>query len=267
MVGGIGDDVYDGSPIAILIELGGDDMYRCAVGSGVEGIGMAIDLLGDDHYETANDFVCGAGDLGIGVFLDFDGNDRYAKETWGNEKSWTQQSYGAGVDLKGGTPLFTKTMQVKTRPPLPAIASKIDPVDTIPDVANTIEGARELFEIMVEGYGSTPKAKKAQEKFMSMGEHAIAVLMENLVQKPFYRCYGLGYSLLPKFGEKAVPSLLELWKNEDPWLRCRAAEALGNLKARAAVPALKKAAEDPYYQVRYGAQRAIDKIEGKEQKK
>jgi hypothetical protein len=344
-----GDDFYKGDvgtqgmgydwSAAFLVDYAGNDVhegYHLSVGSGgVNGVGIFCDNAGDDFYNCGTSFTLGSGQWvdrraagSIGVFLDFDGNDRYPKEPYGNEKSWTQQFYGAGLDLKGGTPLFTKAMQAKpvSRPP---IASKEDPVATVPDAPNTVAGAKQLFEIMAEGFGSTPRAKKAEEKFLAMGPPAQAVLMEGLVQEPFYLSYGAAYSLLPKFGTNAVPPLLALMKDNDPWSRCRAAdvlglmkpeeaqsalpvlreglkddhfvmrtacaqalgklgdasatgklselvvsdphfsvrlrsaEALGKLKSPEAVPALTKALNDPYYQVRYGAQKALDAIAGK----
>jgi HEAT repeat protein len=41
-------------------------------------------------------------------------------------------------------------------------------------------------------------------------------------------------------------------------VRVRAVEVLGTLNVPATGPALQKATSDPYYQVRYGAQRALD---------
>jgi len=332
---------YDWS-VGFHVDYAGNDIYEggyLACGSGgVNGIGIFCDNAGDDIYRVTGGFVMGGGQWvdkraagSVGLFFDFDGNDRYPSDKYGNEKSWTQEFYGAGMDLKGGKPLFTKVMQVKPRPPLVPIA-KLD--DTwLPEVPNTLDGARQLFEIMIDGGGETPKAKKAEEKFLAMKGPALAVLIENVVQPPFYRCYGMGYSLLPKFGASAVPPLLELWKNKDPWMRCRAAdvlgmlkpeeaqsalpalheglkdeqfwvrtscvqalgrlgdktvtpkleelvvsdphlavrvraaEALGKLKAADAVPTLTKALNDAYYQVRYGAQKALDAIAGKTEAK
>src|SRR4029079_14210401 len=106
-------------------------------------------------------------------------------------------------------------------------------------------------------------AKKAEEKFLAMKAPAIAVLRENVVQKPFYRCYGLGYSLIPKFGAEAVPLLLELWKNKDPWLRCRAADVLGSLKpdeAQTALPAIREGLKDEHFWVRTSCVQALGKL-------
>jgi len=348
-----GDDFYKGDvgtqgmgydwSAAFLVDYTGNDVhegYHLSVGAGgVNGVGIFCDNAGDDLYNCGTSYTLGSGQWvdkraagSIGVFLDFDGNDRYPKEPYGNEKSWTQQSYGAGLDLKGGAPLFTKVMQPKPVAQRTPIASKVDPVSTVPDVPNTLEGARKLFDIMVEG-GERPKAKKAQEKFMALGDPARDALMEGLVQQPFYRSYGLAYSLLPTFGTNAVPPLLALLKDADPWHRCRAAdvlglmkpedaqtalpalrdglkdehfimrtscalalgklgdssalpklgellltdphpivrvraaEALGKIKSADAVSALTKALDDSYYQVRYGAQRALDAIAGKSEAK
>ncbi len=193
---------YDWSA-AFLVDYAGHDVHEggylaCGAG-GVNGVGIFCDNAGDDVYRVSGGLVMGgaqwvdrraAGSLGL--FFDFDGNDRYASDKYGNEKSWTQETYGAGLDLKAGPPLFTKTAQFKPPAARPAVGK--------PEPQELPVSARDLFEMMVDGIGETTRAKQAEEKFLAMPEQALPVLMENVVQKPFYRSYGLGYSLLPKLG-------------------------------------------------------------------
>lgn len=104
LIGGPGETVYS-TPAALIIDLGGDDLYRAPVGSGtgstsyalcidiagndfyacrdtaavacgLGGVGILFDLQGDDVYE-AGDLSLGAALAGVGVLVDFDGNDLY----------------------------------------------------------------------------------------------------------------------------------------------------------------------------------------------
>ncbi len=85
-----GDDTYlgsvgassDGLPVSVALDLSGDDTYidehekSPAQGAGVLGIGMLLDLGGDDRY-TAHSFAQGCGRFGVGVLYDAAGTDEY----------------------------------------------------------------------------------------------------------------------------------------------------------------------------------------------
>lgn len=83
-----GDDLYKGSagsascnlPTSILIDLNGDDHYTAtgfsSIGSGSFGTGVVIDAEGDDIY-TGSCFSQGAGFMGTGILADLCGNDTY----------------------------------------------------------------------------------------------------------------------------------------------------------------------------------------------
>ncbi|MFC1821840.1 HEAT repeat domain-containing protein [Thermodesulfobacteriota bacterium] len=124
IIGGPDADVHDG-PAALIIDLGGDDLYRgkvaagekgrCALvidlkgndiylgekitqGAGLWGIGVLLDLKGNDLYRAA-DFAQGAGLFGIGLLMDWEGSDRYLGNTFVQAAS----SWGRGglIDLAG----------------------------------------------------------------------------------------------------------------------------------------------------------------------
>ncbi len=83
-----GNDVYTGGaaastaerPIGLLLDLGGDDIYRAeqrpAQGAGICGVGVLIDAAGNDKYE-AERYAQGVGQFGLGLLADLDGDDRY----------------------------------------------------------------------------------------------------------------------------------------------------------------------------------------------
>jgi hypothetical protein len=76
VIGGPGRTVYEDGA-ALIIDLGGDDVYGGGVGGGVDGrAAVVIDLSGDDVY-LAGDHALGAGFLGVGILVDMEGDDRY----------------------------------------------------------------------------------------------------------------------------------------------------------------------------------------------
>ena len=75
-VGGRGPDTHDEGAV-LIIDLGGDDLYRGGVASGRDGrCSLVLDLEGNDTY-LGEDFSQGSGFWGIGILLDRKGNDLY----------------------------------------------------------------------------------------------------------------------------------------------------------------------------------------------
>lgn len=86
VIGGPGPNTYDlDQPVALVIDLGGDDLYRGLIGaSGDEKYGNAavIDLSGNDTYEAAP-LGLATGRLGVGLVIDYAGNDVYRLQSGG----------------------------------------------------------------------------------------------------------------------------------------------------------------------------------------
>ncbi|MDZ7815363.1 MAG: hypothetical protein U5N86_04955 [Planctomycetota bacterium] len=95
-----GDDVYKnscaaaiapwgdraGSYVSCLIDVKGDDRYMppahgVGCGTGIMGIGMLFDAEGDDYY-SAGHLSIGAGLLGVGLVVDRGGSDYYRSDTF-----------------------------------------------------------------------------------------------------------------------------------------------------------------------------------------
>jgi hypothetical protein len=104
-----GDDIYlnnaggatEEIPFAIVIDLQGDDTYRCgdySIGSGFFGVGILSDLQGDDTYQAGN-FSMGSGVFGVGILIDENGNDTY----YGDTTTEGAGAFGIGIlkDLHG----------------------------------------------------------------------------------------------------------------------------------------------------------------------
>ncbi len=80
VIGGRGPNSYDlDQRFALVIDLGGDDVYRGAIAAsaGVErGVGAVIDLAGNDVYEPTP-LGLATGRLGVGLLIDRTGDDVY----------------------------------------------------------------------------------------------------------------------------------------------------------------------------------------------
>ncbi len=110
LVGGRGTNVY-GSDAAVIIDLGGDDVYLNNTGSPVyemrEGVirgissrlGIVLDLDGNDRYSSTRFGSLGSGFAGVGVLIDMDGDDLYS----GDRLTQGAGYFGIGclIDLRG----------------------------------------------------------------------------------------------------------------------------------------------------------------------
>jgi len=123
VIGGLGDNSYDMSAIAGVMDAGGNDTYRwsrprtgnqgvvdlagndryiggdgCGPATGVLGLSFVQDFAGNDSYE-GGDFGCAVGVLGVGVIFDYAGHDRYRAGSW----SLGAGAFGVGaiVDADG----------------------------------------------------------------------------------------------------------------------------------------------------------------------
>ena len=80
LIGGRGANTYNvKAPVAIIVDIGGDDRYGATAGAGCDaahGNSIVIDLAGDDTYECEA-FGLATGRLGVGMLIDRRGNDTY----------------------------------------------------------------------------------------------------------------------------------------------------------------------------------------------
>jgi hypothetical protein len=115
VVGGAGNNIYK-RDFAVMLDLGGDDVYHCyrhkgnfqilidragndtyigetyAIACGNLGVSIIIDEAGDDTYEGSN-YAIGCGIFGVGVLIDKGGNDTYRGDTF------TQGAGGFGIGI------------------------------------------------------------------------------------------------------------------------------------------------------------------------
>ena len=99
VIGGTGNNSYNGNPLAI-IDLGGNDYYEerngCITGTALS---ISIDFEGDDIYRGAKHASVGSGTLGIGLLIDFEGNDHYSVPIFGIGAGYF--GYGTIIDFNG----------------------------------------------------------------------------------------------------------------------------------------------------------------------
>ena len=82
VIGGMGDNTYEGDDFIAIIDLGGNDIYKGRVASGIglpghSPLSFLLDLGGDDRY-MGEDFTQGFGFNGVGILWDLGaGNDYY----------------------------------------------------------------------------------------------------------------------------------------------------------------------------------------------
>jgi len=92
IIGGPESNTYQlDRPVAVLIDIGGDDHYQGMVAANDLGTGVSIviDLDGDDHYRNEN-LGLATGRLGVGILVDCRGND-----------SWTLADGSGGTGFAG----------------------------------------------------------------------------------------------------------------------------------------------------------------------
>ncbi len=108
IVGGPGRNEYIGGA-ALIIDLGGDDVYRnSAGGSRKEGpLSICIDLNGNDTYRAQEDFSQGSGRMGMGILIDLDGDDIYDAGNYSQGTGYF--GFGLLYDEKGDDRYLGKT--------------------------------------------------------------------------------------------------------------------------------------------------------------
>ena len=104
-----GDDLYEGCaggassyrvPLSVAIDCSGDDKYinddpsMPSQGSAILGAGILIDMAGNDTYEAVK-MAQGCGFFGLGILLDVKGEDSYKLETSGQGCGY----FGIGMNL------------------------------------------------------------------------------------------------------------------------------------------------------------------------
>lgn len=102
VISGTGHTWRQGEGAALLIDLGGDDFYTTNAGSGFSldrPVGVLIEFGGDDAYESSKLFSQGSGSLGVGLLIDVAGDDQYIGLQWAQGTGFF--GCGAILDLAG----------------------------------------------------------------------------------------------------------------------------------------------------------------------
>jgi hypothetical protein len=101
------NDVIDGQDALLIVDLGGNDIYRGGVAASTadRSIGLLLDLAGDDQY-LSDVPAQGAGLCGIGVLIDNAGDDTYGARHYAQGVG--QFGLGLCADLAGNDTYFNK---------------------------------------------------------------------------------------------------------------------------------------------------------------
>jgi len=85
VIGSSRDGHHPAADYLLLLDAGGNDIYRGAGGTPdpAHPISMVLDLGGDDHYESDGEGTFGAGLMGYGLLVDAAGNDTYRVQRLG----------------------------------------------------------------------------------------------------------------------------------------------------------------------------------------
>jgi hypothetical protein len=119
IIDGGGDDIYrfsgypDKYPLTAIIDISGNDQYisddstKTGIGGAIMGMSIVIDKAGDDQYTGVN-FSQGSGLFGVGILLDYQGNDVYTAKTY----SQGAGAFGVGIlsDSSGNDSLYCVTL-------------------------------------------------------------------------------------------------------------------------------------------------------------
>jgi hypothetical protein len=113
VVSGRADDEVTLAPTTwCVVDLGGNDRWKGPFAApfqkGASPVGVALDLSGDDEWNAGEEpFALGCGSFGIGVLVDLGGNDRYAVKESGLGCAWG----GTGLvwDAAGNDTYVVKT--------------------------------------------------------------------------------------------------------------------------------------------------------------
>jgi hypothetical protein len=104
VLAGIGDDKHEYSDLLLLVDFGGNDYYRGAIGATPSleiPISLAVDLEGDDEYLNEDEYLPsqGAAIFGASMLLDVAGKDKYVSKRLGQGAAML----GVGIlaDMKG----------------------------------------------------------------------------------------------------------------------------------------------------------------------
>ena len=115
IIDGGGDDIYRFSgypekyPLSAIIDLSGNDKYISSdttepgIGGALMGMSVLVDKAGDDYYEGTT-ITQGCGIFGVGILLDYTGNDTYVAESYAQGCG----AFGVGImaDSSGNDSLY-----------------------------------------------------------------------------------------------------------------------------------------------------------------
>jgi len=188
IIGGKGDNVYS-RDFAFIIDLGGDDIYRCRAGGALGTLGnsfsFVIDQHGDDiYFEESRSVSFGSGFLGIGVLYDLNGNDVYRGT-----------HYSQGTGICGIGLLIDNTGEDDYRGGCFTQGAGHYGIGVLKDIGKSDD--RFLAKLWAQGFGSTfgyglLQDTGGDDTYRTGGEYLHAPLLPNDYQS-FSHGFGMGW--------------------------------------------------------------------------
>jgi hypothetical protein len=103
VVSGSGNDIHEEPDLLLLVDLGGDDLYRGGIGGSTlaQPVTLVVDVAGNDRYVADDERTNaqGSGILGTGVLIDAAGDDTY--RAYGSSQGYGLFGTGLLADLRG----------------------------------------------------------------------------------------------------------------------------------------------------------------------
>ncbi len=103
VVSGSGNDTHEEPDLLLLVDLGGDDLYRGGIGGSTlaQPVTLVVDVAGNDRYVADDERTNaqGSGILGTGVLIDAAGDDTY--RAYGSSQGYGLFGTGLLADLRG----------------------------------------------------------------------------------------------------------------------------------------------------------------------
>ncbi len=265
----------------ILLDKRGDDSYIISGGQGIglnNSFGMLIDSEGKDHYSSTEDEL-GQGSAnrsrgfgGIGIFLDLAGDDDYPRITPGGDGTiWTSGMWGAGVDLPVETP-DEEEEQLEPDTLLESVEEIFEEASLweVRENKKSVRWARErLIELGMEAVEYVCEEKIATESGLelrairelaeAMPDSILPCFLEHLEDSLVWARANSIYLLGKMKATEAIPSLIQALKKEENKPRW-VLSAFGHIEERSPVPAIYPYLKDRDEPTRIAAAVALGKI-------
>jgi len=262
--------------IGILINEMGNDTYVSdwlSMGaSQANGVGIFVDNSGDDGYESntgmaVGNFIESRRSGGIGLFMDAHGKDRYSVNG-ANNTVWGMNRWSIGIDGESGgmsginiiTPLaatiISEEAEKKKREEKNDLASRLGISEEMPYPSDI----KEMISIASHWGLEKDIPREASEKIFSLPPERSTPVVVEFISTPSIMTLIFMERFFKVHAFHALSELVEKMRNLDPVAKVRAFYFLGLLKDSRVLDYFAEALNDPSWEIRSAAIRAIGEV-------